>query len=125
MHNSNGFAKRREPCTQIFRPRLQSLPVLFSPHNVNSDLYIRRTSHDFDCLLHIRSNQENIKMATVSSSAMIAPGLNPPVTPRLTKAKMQVPATPPSTRRSGRAKKDTGKSRLPVSRSRLCAVETP
>ncbi|KAL5327252.1 hypothetical protein ACEPPN_004946 [Leptodophora sp. 'Broadleaf-Isolate-01'] len=46
-------------------------------------------------------------MATVSSSAMIAPGLNPPVTPRLTKAKMQVPATPPSTRRSGRAKKDT------------------
>lgn len=110
-HNSNGFAMPCEPCSQTFRPRLQSLPLPFFPHNVLSDPYYCRPSHDFASLLPRQSLQENFKMAAVCSSTMKTPGLTPPDTPpALTmKGEKQVPATPQITRRSTRTSKPTGK----------------
>ncbi|PVH84725.1 hypothetical protein DL98DRAFT_568795 [Cadophora sp. DSE1049] len=69
------------------------------------------TSHDFAVLLHTQSLQENIEMASVSSSAISVAGLTPPDTPpALTMtAKKQIPVTPTSIRRSARGVKPTEK----------------
>jgi len=110
-HNSNGFAKPREPCSHSFRPRLQSLPVSLFTHSVKSDPYFRRPSHDFASLLHTQFWQDHNEMATVTSNTMKTQGLTPPDTPPALsmKAKKQIPATPPSERRSARTPKPTGK----------------